>query len=182
MDYTTISYNKLRDLAKEKGFEGNNAKRADLIAFLESLDAPTMEDAILAAAAALEGAEPVTTEELVAAAIEASQEANQEAAPAAAPTPAPAPAAATAQPKKSDKIKARRADVANVVREIFAENAIAMNWGGVVQKYEAKMGVKHDRIIWHDIGHAIEDLCKEGTVKSHVPEKGRVTYQRVSAD
>lgn len=164
MDYTTMSYNKLRDEAKAKGFEGANAKRADLVAFLSALDAPSVEEAVLAAAAALDGAEPTPTEELVEAAKAAT----------------PAPKASEAKPKKSDKIKARRADVLGVVREIFAENSIAMNWGGVVQKYEAKLGVKHDRVIWHDIGHAIQDLCAEGKVKAHSPEKGRVTYQAVA--
>ena len=174
MDFTTMSYNKLREEAKSKGFEGQNAKRAELIAFLEALEAPTVAEAVDAAAEALEEAEPIT--------VEAIEALIQEASAAKAELTA-ATAELKAEPKaekKSDKIKARRAEVAVHVREIFAANSIAMNWGAVVQKYEAKLGVKHDRVIWHDIGHAIEDLCAEGSVKAHTPEKGRVTYQAVA--
>lgn len=173
MDFTTMSYNKLREEAKSKGFEGQNAKRAELVAFLEALEAPTVAEAVDAAAEALEEAEPITVEaieRLIQEASEAKAELNA----------ATAELKADAKPKKSDKIKARRAEVAVHVREIFAANSIAMNWGAVVQKYEAKLGVKHDRVIWHDIGHAIEDLCAEGSVKAHTPEKGRVTYQAVA--
>lgn len=166
MDFTTMSYNKLREEAKSKGFEGQNAKRAELVAFLEALEAPTVAEAVDAAAEALGDGEPTPTEEIVRAAE--------------AIAPVPTPKAEAKGEKKSDKIKARRADVAGHVREIFESNSIAMNWGAVVQKYEAKLGVKHDRVIWHDIGHAIQDLCAEGSVKAHSPEKGRVTYQAVA--
>lgn len=173
MDFTTMSYNKLREEAKSKGFEGQNAKRAELVAFLEALESPTVAEAVDAAAEAL-GDEPLTAEAIELLIQEASEAKAELKAVAAAPKAEPK------AEKKSDKIKARRAEVAVHVKEIFEANSIAMNWGAVVQKYEAKLGVKHDRVIWHDIGHAIQDLCAEGSVKAHSPEKGRVTYQAVA--
>ena len=175
-DYTTMSYNKIKDLAKEKGFEGNNAKRADLIAFLSSLETPTVAETIDATAEALETAgEPVSTAEIVEAAKEAETAPETK-------TETKTETEAKAEEKKekkSDKVRARRAEVAEVVKEIFAENSIAMNWGTVVQKYEAKKNLKHDAVLWHDIGHGINALVTAGTVKVYNPDKGRTTYQAV---
>ena len=156
MDYTTISYNNLRSLAVSKGFEGTNPKRADLVAFLEALEP--------AAAAAVE--------EPAAIAVEAEVEA---------PAPVVAAAAKPAgEARKSDKIKARRDEIFDQVVQIFEASSQAMHWGGVVQKWEAMTNQKHDRVSWHDIGHALRKLCATGRVVATTPEKGRVVYTAVA--
>ena len=78
-----------------------------------------------------------------------------------------------------DVLKSRREGVKALVTKIFEENKEEMHLGGVVKKWEAMTGQKHDRISWYDCLHAIEDLAKEGKVTVSTPEKGRVQYKAV---
>ena len=161
MDYTTMSYNNLRKYAVELGFEGNNPKRTDLVDFILSKTAHEDD-------AAVEAQEEVEAE------LEAVQ---LEEAPA--PAVVEVAKAPTAE-KKSDKIKARRDSIFDQVVQIFSENSQAMHWGGVVHKWEKMTGERHDRVSWHDIGHALRKLCAQGKVTATTPEKGRVVYQVVA--
>lgn len=78
-----------------------------------------------------------------------------------------------------DALKGRREAMKVLVVKIFEENKESMHLGGVVKKWEAMTGQKHDRISWYDCLHAIEDLAKEGKVTVSTPEKGRVQYKAV---
>lgn len=77
-----------------------------------------------------------------------------------------------------DVLKGRRQAAKNVVVEIFGECGEAMHLGGVVKRWEAKTGLKHDRISWYDVLHAIEDLAKEGSVAVDTSGK-RVQYKAI---
>ena len=78
-----------------------------------------------------------------------------------------------------DVLKTRRAGVKEIVDQIFEESNEEMHLGGVVKKWEALTGQKHDRISWYDVLHGIEDLVKEGKVEVRNPDKGRVQYKAV---
>ena len=164
MDLTTMSYNNLRKYAVELGFEGNNPKRTDLVTFIEAKSAKEAE------VEETEEVEEVNVEE-VKKTLEGFIAAKEEAKVAA------QPAAPTAEARRSDKIKTRRDEIFGQVVQIFSENSQAMHWGGVVQKWEKMTGQKHDRVSWHDIGHALRKLCASGTITATTPEKGRVVYQ-----
>jgi len=63
-----------------------------------------------------------------------------------------------------DGLKGRRSAVQAVVQEVMAEAEKPLHWGGIVKGWETKTGVKHDHISWHDVGHAIRNLCKTGEI------------------
>ena len=169
---TMMTYNEIRKHAADKGFKAEGGKaptRKELEAFLAGLEGQSLEEQVLAMAAALEAQpEPVTTEEIA-----------EAAGPVALSELTPVP---SQKGKRSvchgDALEARKLKYRGLVERVFEEANAPLTWGKVVKAVEEIEGVKVYSGMWHNCGDASKALITEGKVHEHKEEGKRATYTR----